>query len=134
MIFKGILYVLVAGLLISVGGCNKNNGSSVRESAFGKKAIQEAIAAGKLQNVYYDGKVLKARDGFMFERANIMFPNGTSAKGFRLKKDDGGFVGIDVACSCDGMSSSGACGQIGSDPLGVICGGSCQGCEAFVLF
>ena len=133
ILIRGIRMILV-GLLIFAGGCSSNQNSDSRESAFGKDNIQKAITAEKLQHVYYDGKVLKAKDGFAFQRAKITLPNGTVAEGLRLRGNDGEFVGIDVACSCDGMSSSGACTQIGSDPLGAVCGGSCQGCEAFVLF
>lgn len=121
-------------VLMVVGGCKSTEVGSVRGSAFGKEAIQKAIAAGKLQHVYYDGDALKPADGFRFHRASVTLPNGTVVEGFRLARSGGDLLAIDVVCSCDGMSSNGACGQIGSEPFGISCGGSCEGCEAFVLF
>lgn len=121
-------------VLLIVVGCKSTEIGSLRGSAFGKEEIQKAIAAGKLQHVYYDGEVLKSEDGFRFQRASVTLPNGTTADGFRLARSGGDLLAIDVVCSCDGMSSSGACSQIGSEPLGISCGGSCEGCEAFVLF
>lgn len=129
--------IVFAVLLVAVGACKSTDyNTTPRASAFGKAAIQEAITSGKLQHVYYDGDTLKAEGGFQFQRASIKLPSGAEVEGFRLVTKDGQppASGVDVACSCDGMSSSGACTQIGSEPFGVTCGGSCEGCEAFVLF
>ncbi len=56
-------------LLIVVRGRKSTEIGSLRGSAFGKEEIQKAIAAGKLQHVYYDGEVLSSqrhRDRFGF--------------------------------------------------------------------
>ncbi len=107
---------------------------STSNTAFSKKNIQQAIREGKIRNIYYKGNTIMPSKGYQFKALTLILPNGAQANRFQLYSDDGDFSNIEVACSCDGLSSNGACAQIGSEPLGITCGGSCDGCEAFVLF
>jgi len=112
---------------------SNNNGKPIR-IAVGRKAIKNAIKDKKLLNVGYKNNTVIAKQGYTFKTLTITLPNGNKSKRFQLFDSEGKFSNVEVACSCDGFSSSGACGPIGSDPMGVTCGGTCEGCEAFVLF
>lgn len=100
----------------------------------GKKAIQEAIKNGKLQHIFYKGDTLVPEDGFKFKTLKVVLPDGSTTKRFQLFSQDDIFSEIELACSCDGFSSSEGCTQIGSSPFGIVCGGFCNGCQAYVLF
>ena len=111
-----------------------NTDSKAVRTAFGKRAIKKAIKENKLRNVVYKNNAITPKEGYEFKILVVKLPDGKESKRFQLFDSEGNFSNVEVACSCDGFSSSGACGQIGSSPFGLICGGTCDGCEAFVLF
>ena len=132
LLFSIILCVLI---LVAPNAFAKDCTTSGIRTAFGKETIQSSIEKGQLQNVYYKGNYLMPKKGYKFKKLTVSLPDGTRTARFQLFDNRGNFADIEVACSCDGFSSSGACTQIGSSPFGgILCGGACGGCEAFVLF